>query len=231
MVTTDLTSPFDDHADAVHAACAEAGIPYIRYGAWARLGERSFHDSLKTAQAGLRGLETLCRRWNLRALIRQTPGSLQAQAGYAAALLQHRRPGFVGACLAPGEVWPLGLEGWRLDLDALGDYVQALSVTNSTLVHANGRWTRTPAPLADGVADWSALLDEVTRRGLDVFALLESRYADGPVWRAERAAPAPADSRLARELLRRDLEAVRQRLGARPVRRASNKPRRWYRPR
>ena len=225
MVTTDLTSPFDDHAETIHRGCEEARVPYIRYGAWSGIDGASYLDSLQAARAGLRGLETLCRRHDLRALVRQLPGSLQEQPGHAAALLHGRLPGYVGMCLAPGEVGPVAPDTWQLDLDALDDHVQALSVTNSAVMSGPDGWSRTPAALTDGVADWPGLLDDVTRRGLDVFAILEGRYGQGAVWGCDAdATPDP------RNLLRDDLRLVRQRLGAKPVRRPSNKPRRWYRP-
>ncbi len=225
MVTTELTSPFDDHAEDIHRGCEEARVPYIRYGAWARLEGEAYLDSLQAARAGLRGLETLCRRHNLRALVRQLPGSLQEQSGHAAALLHGRLPGYVGMCLAPGELGPIAPEAWRLDLDALDDHVQALSITNSALMSGPDGWSCTPATLTDGVADWPQLLDEITQRDLDVFAILESPYHAGAVWSHDpEALPAP------RDLLRDDLRLVRRRLGSKPVRRQSNKPRRWYRP-
>ena len=226
MVTTDLTSPFDKDAETIHSGCEEARVPYIRYGAWSRLDGESYLDSLQAARSGLRGLETLCRRHDLRALVRQIPGSLQEQSGHAAALLHGRLPGYVGMCLAAGELGPFSLDAWRLDLDALAEHVQALSVTNSAVVSGPNGWSRTPATLADGVADWPELLNEVTQRELDVFAVLESRYSAGAVWDLD---PDPAPN--PRVLLRDDLRLVRRHLGARPVRRQSNKPRRWYRPR
>ena len=225
MVTTDLTSPFDDHAEDIHRGCQEARVPYIRYGAWIRLDGAPYLDSLQAARAGLRGLETLCRRHDLRALVRQIPGSLQEQSGHAAALLHGRLPGYVGICLAPGRLGPIDPESWRLDLDALDDHVQALSISNTAVLPGPDGWSRTPATLTDGVAAWPQLLDELTRRELDVFAILESPYHAGDVWRHDPdASPAP------RDLLRDDLRLVRRRLGPKPVRRQSNKPRRWYRP-
>lgn len=223
MVTTDLTSPFDDHAENIHRGCEEARVPYIRYGAWTRLEGSPYLDSLQAARAGLRGLETLCRRHNLRALVRQIPGSLQEQSGHAAALLHGRLPGYVGICFAPGQLGPIGPAAWRLDLDALDDHVQALSITNSAVLPGPGGWSRTPATLTDGATDWPDLLDEITQRELDVFAILESPYVAGPVWRHD-AEPN------ARRLLHHDLSLVRRHLGSKPVRRQSNKPRRWYRP-
>ena len=225
MVTTDLTSPFDDHAEDIHRGCQEARVPYIRYGAWTRLDGASYLDSLQAARAGLRGLETLCRRHDLRALVRQLPGSLQEQSGHAAALLHGRLPGFVGICLAPGDLGPGAPDAWRLDLDALGDHVHALSISNSAIVSGPDGWSRTPATLTDGTADWPRLLDEVTQRDLDVFAVLEGRYDTGAVW-SHGPDPAPHP----RRLLRDDVRLIRQHLGSRPVRRRSNKPRRWYRP-
>lgn len=225
MITTELTSPFDDHAEDIHRGCQEARVPYIRYGAWSRLDGAAYLDSLQAARAGLRGLETLCRRHDLRALVRQLPGSLQEQSGHAAALLHGRLPGYVGVCLAPGQLGPTAPESWRLDLDALDDHVQALSITNSAIVPGPGGWSRTPATLTDGLADWPRLLDEVTQRELDVFAILESPYHAGAVWSHDSgASPTP------RNLLRQDLRLVRRRLGPKPVLRQSNKPRRWYRP-
>lgn len=225
MVTTNLTSPFDHHAEDIHRGCEEARVPYVRYGAWSRLDGSSYLDALQAARAGLRGLETLCRRHDLRALVRQRPGSLQEQSGHAAVLLHGRLPGYVGMCLAPGELGPIDPEAWRLDLDALDDHVQALSITNSAVVPGPVGWSRRPATLPDGMAEWPCLLDEITQRQLDVFAILESRYAAGPVWRRD----ADAESN-ARRLLQDDLRLVRRHLGAKPVRRQSNKPRRWYRP-
>ena len=225
MVTTDLTSPFDEHAETIHRGCEEARVPYIRYGAWSRLDGASYLDSLQAARAGLRGLETLCRRHNLRALVRQLPGSLQEQSGHAAALLHGRLPGYVGMCLAPGELGPCSLDAWRLDLDALAEHVQALSVTDSAIVPGSDGWSRTPATLTDGLADWPGLLDDVTQRGLDVFAILESRYGSDALWRHDAEAEPDA-----RKLLQDDLRLVRHHLGPKPVRRQSNKPRRWYRP-
>ena len=223
MVTTDLTSPFDDHAEDIHRGCAEARVPYIRYGAWTRLDGASYLDSLQTARAGLRGLETLCRRHDLRALVRQLPGSLQEQSGHAAALLHGRLPGYVGICLAPGQLGPIAPAAWRLDLDALDDHVQALTITNTAVLFGPHGWSRTSATLTDGVAGWPDLLDEISGRELDVFAILESPYAAGPIWRHDSEPNA-------RRLLQEDLRLVRQRLGPKPVRRQSNKPRRWYRP-
>ena len=223
MVTTDLTSPFDDHADDIHRGCQEARVSHIRYGAWSRLDGASYLDSLQAARAGLRGLETLCRRHDLRALVRQLPGSFQEQSGHAAALLHGRLPGFVGICLAPGDFGPIAPSAWRLDLDALGDHIHALSITNSAVLPGPDGWSRTPATLTDGATDWPDLLGEITQRELDVFAILESPYAAGPVWRHD-AEPN------ARRLLQGDLSLVRRHLGPRPVRRQSNKPRRWYRP-
>ncbi|MCY3748328.1 MAG: hypothetical protein OXG64_03440 [Chloroflexi bacterium] len=225
MVTTDLTSPFDDHAEDIHRGCREARVPFIRYGAWSRIHGASYLDSLQAARAGLRGLETLCRRHDLRALVRQMPGSLQEQSGHAATLLHGRLPGYVGICLAPGDLGPMAPQAWRLDLDALHHHVQALSITNSALVSGPHGWSRTPATLTDGVSDWPRLLDELTRRDLDVFAVLEGRYNTGPVW-SHGPDPQPNPH----SLLQDDLRLVRRCLGARPVRRQSNKPRRWYRP-
>ena len=226
MVTTDLTSPFDPHAEDIHRGCQEARVPYVRYGAWSRLDGASYLDSLQAARAGLRGLETLCRRHDLRALVRQLPGSVQEQSGHAAALLHGRLPGYVGISLAPGEAGPTDPESWRLDLDALDDHVQALSITNSAVVPGPDGWSRTPATLTDGLANWPHLLDEVTQRDLDVFAILEGRYNQGVVW-SHNADAEPN----ARRHLQNDLRLVRRRLGSKPVRRQSNKPRRWYRPR
>lgn len=225
MVTTNLTSPFDDHAEHIHRGCQEARIPYIRYGSWSGLDGKSYLDSLQAARAGLRGLETLCRRHNLRALVRQRPGSLQEQSGHAAALLHGRLPGYVGICLAPGELGPIAPDAWRLDLDALDNHVQALSITNSAFVPERGGWSRTPATLTDGVANWPCLLDEITQRQLDVFAILEGRYSQGAVWSHDTDTKPKV-----RRLLQNDLGLVRQHLGAKPVRRPSNRPRRWYRP-
>ncbi len=225
MVTTDLTSPFDDHAEDIHRGCQEARVPYIRYGAWSRLDGAAYLDSLQAARAGLRGLETLCRRHDLRALVRQIPGSLQEQPGHAVALLHGRLPGYVGICLAPGRLGPIDPESWRLDLDALDDHVQALSISNTAVLPGPDGWSHTPATLTDGVADWPDLLNEIIQRQLDVFAILESPYNAGDVWSHD-----PDESPAPRDLLRDDLRLVRRHLGPKPVRRQSNKPRRWYRP-
>ena len=225
MVTCDLTSPFDEHASEIHRGCEEARVPYIRYGAWTRLDGASYLDSLQAARAGLRGLETLCRRHNLRALVRQLPGSLQEQSGHAGALLHGRLPGYVGMCLAPGEFGPVAAEAWRLDLDALEDHVQALSIANSVIESGPDGWSRAPAILSDGLTDWRQVLAEVSRRELDVFAILEGGYSAGAIW-GHDSDPAPDP----RKLFGDDLQLVRQHLGTRPVRRKSNKPRRWYRP-
>ncbi|MDE2868546.1 MAG: hypothetical protein OXR64_00235 [Chloroflexota bacterium] len=225
MVTTELTSPFDDHAEDVHRGCEEARVPYIRYGAWTRLDGVPYLDSLQAARAGLRGLETLCRRHNLRALVRQLPGSFQEQSGHAAALLHGRLSGYVGMCLAPGEFGPVATEAWQLDLDALDEHVQALSITNSAVESGPDGWSRAPAVLTDGFTDWPQVLAEVSRRELDLFAILEGGYIGGSSW--GRDSNPPADPR---QLFRNDLHLVRQQLGTRPVRRKSNKPRRWYRP-
>ena len=85
-------------------------------------------------------------------------------------------------CLAPGEVGPINPEAWRLDLDVLGDHVQALSISNSAVVPGSNGWSRTPATLTEGLADWPDLLDEVIKRDLDVFAILDGRYSQGVVW-------------------------------------------------
>ncbi|MYD92139.1 MAG: hypothetical protein F4Y02_00300 [Chloroflexi bacterium] len=225
MVTTDLTSPFDDHAEDIHRGCQEARVPYIRYGAWSRLDGASYLDSLQAARAGLRGLETLCRRHNLRALVRQLPGSLQEQSGHAADMLHGRLPGYVGMCLAPGDFGPVALEAWRLDLDALDEHVQALSIANSTIESGPDGWSRTPAILTDGLTDWPQVLAEVSRRELEVFAILEGGYI-GRLSGGDDSSPPPDP----RKLFRDDLHLVRQQLGTRPVRRKPNKPRRWYRP-
>ena len=157
---------------------------------------------------------------------RQLPGSLQEQSGHAAALLHGRLPGYVGMCLAPGEVGPISPDAWRLDLDALADHVQALSITNSAVVPDSNGWSRTPATLTEGLADWTDLLDEVTQRGLDVFAILDGRYSQGAVWRHD----ADGGTRFAYVASGRSAPGPSQHLGAKPVRRQSNKPRRWYRP-
>lgn len=152
-----------------------AGAPAVRVGV-ARNDQPGNVDALFTqSRAFLQEVETLSRRYRVKALIEMHHGTISASASAARRLVDGLDPACIGVIHDCGNMVFEGYEDYRRGLETLGPYLAHVHVKNAAYERpsAGGVWRARWAPLRDGVVDFTALFAALGGVGYDGWVVVE----------------------------------------------------------
>lgn len=114
----------------------QAGSPQLRVGAGAPDG--SYAESFARARAYLEGVETLAKRYGVRALIELHHRTICPSASLAHRLVSACDPAHIGVIYDPGNMVFEGFEDPRLGLELLGPYLAHVHLKNARYERPEG---------------------------------------------------------------------------------------------
>jgi sugar phosphate isomerase/epimerase len=183
MATTDITDPALFPAEAIFAACADAGIKVIRLGYWKYDPAAGYRTILEGARRNLETLANLARGAGVTLALQLHGKTIHSSGAQALALLQDHDPAVLGAYPDPGnQVVQEGREDWRFTFDALAPWIVCVGVKNGgwfpgALAESGQRhWTSDWLGLSEGMAPWDEILVHLETTGYDGLLSFHSHY-------------------------------------------------------
>jgi sugar phosphate isomerase/epimerase len=151
------------------------GAPSIRVGvARPERGQR-YQELYANNVHYLAGVESLARRFGVKALIEIHHGTIAPSASLAHRLVCHFDPARIGVIHDAGNMVHEGFEDYRTGLELLGPYLGHVHVKNAAFQRPTegGVWRSHWAPLNDGVVDFLALWDALRNLSYDGWVTVE----------------------------------------------------------
>ena len=151
-----------------------AGAPRIRVGV-GKTGEASYADLLAASTEFLADVEALAREYGVKALVEIHHGTICPSAALAYRLVSRFDPAAVGVIYDPGNMVREGFEDYRIGTEMLGPYLAHVHLKNAAFdrPEGGGTWRARWAPLEDGVVDFDALFEALSRVGYDGWLVVE----------------------------------------------------------
>jgi sugar phosphate isomerase/epimerase len=177
---THHTDPKDKEVEGLYAACAAAGIPYIKLPYWNWKAGDDFRRGLDDVRRALEGFYELSETYNVCSVMHTHSGDhYGANALGAMQLLGDFAPRFLGVYLDPAHLAADG-ESTPMAISIAGEYLKMVGVKNIRYTQKeNGRWEKEWWPLREGLVHWP-----------DVISALQAVGYDGPLsFHTEYAAP------------------------------------------
>lgn len=173
-----------------------AGASLIRVGSGKLAPGQSYAQVFKQARAFLKEVETLARRYQVKALIEIHNQTISPSAGLARRLVDGFDPEAVGVIYDVGNLVYEGFEAYQLGLELLGPYLAHVHLKNAAFSRppVGGIWTPCPAPLEDGVVDFPRFFKALAEAGYEDWLVVEDFSAVRPY----------------REMLRHNLAFIQQ---------------------
>jgi sugar phosphate isomerase/epimerase len=182
---TDFTRPDIDYAGRLYAACAEAGVQYIKLGYWHWSPGHDYWSDVNEIRDYLDGFQELSRRYGVRTCIHNHSGySMGLNASAVMHLVQGFDPQYVGVFADPGHLSIVG-EPIEMALDIVREYLSVVSFKDLARqrIVQDGRavWRTRVVRLGHGFGDFPALLRTLVQMGYDGPVSFHSEYSGEPV--------------------------------------------------
>ncbi|MEM0024423.1 MAG: sugar phosphate isomerase/epimerase family protein [Thermofilaceae archaeon] len=203
MVTTSIVSADEPYAEETFSAAADLGVKYVKLGYWHYRGFGHLWKQIEEARENLKGIERLCKEYNLTAGVHTHSGMfLTAEAAVVRLLLEGFDPEYVGAYIDPGHmVVEGGLAGWLMGMDLLSDRITIVAVKDFGWFKTEKGWVARVIPLGEGLVPWEEVFKILKSLGFEGPVSLHSEYEE--VGLSEIAELTRRDAAYVKEILRR----------------------------
>lgn len=156
-----------------------ARAPALKVAGVLIAGSRAnYWDALRDAH---KQMETVCgfaEKHRVRALIELHDGYLHESASQGLRFCEPFDPQWLGVIHDPENMIRSGKEHWPHSFDILGEYLAYVHWKNMGLRYdaEAKKWERCRTGLAEGLADWRAIVAALHRRGFDGYLANENRF-------------------------------------------------------
>ena len=164
MLTTDLKTPADPHAQATFAAAAACGIKYLKLG-YIPYHFGQYRPRLAQMQQDASGFADLGRRHGVCACHHIHSADFMTQSAFTLEQILHDHdPAHLGAYVDPCHMWIEGLlQNWLMGLEALGDKIRLVAIKDFRYPVpvkrlASGFEYPPFVPLRQGVVAWEQVM-------------------------------------------------------------------------
>ena len=206
LVTTPTryTDPKERTVEPLFAACAEAGVRFVKLGYW-MMGEAGYWATVDKVRKDLEGFAAIARKTGLAAVVHTHSGeTMGLNACSVMNLVKGFDPKCVGVFLDSGHLTITG-EPIPIALSAVGEYLKVFAfkdvVRERVVREGKPSWQMKVVPLGEGYADWPGLLSR-----------LQAMHFDGPVSIHSEYSGVPVDTVI--DLTRIDVRYIRALLGS-----------------
>lgn len=186
IVTTPggFTDPAVDYAEAMFAACAEAGIPAIKLGYWTWAKDPGYWPLLDECRKKLDGFAALAEKHGVKACVHNHSGNtMGCNSSAAMNLVNHCDPAHVGIFCDVGHLCLVG-EQLPMAIDIAWDYIQLFALKDLIWVNEPGKLdTRRGLkvmPFGYGFVEWGTFIAELKARGYDGALSFHCEYGGYP---------------------------------------------------
>jgi sugar phosphate isomerase/epimerase len=186
LITTpgDFTDASVAYAEPLWAACAEAGVRFVKLGYW-YMGPDGYWATVDRVRKGLEGFARLAEKYGPKACVHTHSGSTMGlNASSVMNLVRGFDPRHVGVFADPGHLSVVG-EPLPMALSILGDYLSILAfkdlVRERVVRDGKPGWQTKVVPLGRGFVDWTTLLRLLGEIGFDGPISFHSEYSGYPV--------------------------------------------------
>jgi len=181
---TRCIDPKDPTVGPLFAACAEAGVKFIKLGYWL-LGEEDYWTAVDKVRKDLEGFQDHARKAGVTALFHTHSGPYM---GLNASSVMHLVKGFdpecIGVFLDPGHLSLMG-EPAKMALSIVKDYLKVLAfkdlLRQRVVRDGKATWTSHTVRLGEGLVDWEGWLSGLREMNFDGPVSFHSEYTGVPV--------------------------------------------------
>jgi sugar phosphate isomerase/epimerase len=152
-----------------------AGSPQLRVGVAKPSAGQTYAELFAASQTFLAQVETLARRYHIKALIEIHHQTICPSAALTQRLVSNFDPDCIGVIHDAGNMVYEGFEDYRLGLELLGPYLAHVHLKNAAFTQPQdgGVWRPCWTPLEDGLVDFRQLLLALKAVGYDGWLVFE----------------------------------------------------------
>jgi sugar phosphate isomerase/epimerase len=182
---TNFVRPDVDDAERLYAACAEAGVQYVKLGYWHWSPGHNYWQDVATIRTYLDGFQKLSAKFGVRTCIHNHSGySMGLNASAVMHLVDGFDPQYIGVFADPGHLSIVG-EPIEMALNIVHEYLSVVSfkdlVRQRTVRDGQTVWQTQVVRLGHGFGDFPALLRTLVGMGYDGPVSFHSEYSAEPV--------------------------------------------------
>ncbi len=171
---TNWTDPEHPGLQAVYAACADAGVPFIKLGYWFWKPDQHYWDAVEQHRMELAALETIGRKLGLCTLVHTHSDAIYgSNASGVMHLVRGLDPRHVAVYLDPAHLAFDG-EDLPMALDIVRGYLRMVGVKNAAYERlpqpgsgAALKWKKVMPLLHEGLVDWAQAVQLLRQIGYD----------------------------------------------------------------
>ncbi|MCX8162719.1 MAG: sugar phosphate isomerase/epimerase [Candidatus Bathyarchaeota archaeon] len=178
MITTSIVSSDEPYAKEIFSKTSELGIRYIKLGYWRYRGFRYLKRQIEEVRESLKGIEKLCREYNVTAGLHTHSGMyMTAEPAILGSILEGFDPEYIGAYIDPGHMTVEGgLAGWLMGMDILSDRIVMVAVKDFGWIKTERGWVAHTVPLGEGLVPWKKVFEILKEIGFKGPISLHSEY-------------------------------------------------------
>lgn len=178
MITTEITSADQLHAEEVFKAAFENGVKYLKLGYWQYRGFGSLRRQVAEIRRELRKIQELSRKYRVTSAIHVHSGMfMSAEPTVVWLILKGFDPDLVGAYVDPGHMAVEGgLAGWLMGMDILSRSIRIVSVKDYGWFKEGGVWRAKTVPLGEGLVPWKTVFEILGKTGFKGPVSIHSEY-------------------------------------------------------
>lgn len=192
MLTTDITSAEQPHAEDVVRTAAENGVKLLKLGYWSYKGFGTVQDGLRQTREDLADVEKLMKRYGVKGCLHVHSGDfMTVNADFVYLLLQGFDKEALGAYIDPGHnTCEGGCSGWKMGMDLVAPWISMMAVKSmgffQTVNEDTGeaKWGAKRLPLRLGMVSWREVFTYLKQIGFDGPVSLHSEYEGSSSWRS-----------------------------------------------
>jgi len=186
LITTPgrYTDPNDATVQPLFAACAEAGVKFIKLGYWL-LGDEDYWAAVGKVRKDLEGFAEHARESGVTAVFHTHSGPYMGlNASAVMHLVKDFEPDEVGVFLDAGHLVLMG-EPATMALSIVKDHLKVMAFKDlcpqQVVRDGKATWTSRTVRLGEGPVDWEAWLNGLAAMGFDGPISFHSEYSGVPV--------------------------------------------------
>ncbi len=178
-ITPYLNSLDLEETERVFSVARLLGAKMIRVGAAGYDGSTPYPELYDKTVRYLKEAERLAKQYGVKGVVETHHLTIAPSAGLAHRLVSHCDPDQIGVLYDPGNMVHEGYEQFKMGLELLGPYLAHVHVKNAAWSQTGTRedgtaaWRCEWSSLADGVIDYSRLLQDLKSVGYDGYLGIE----------------------------------------------------------